>query len=129
MLRTKLKGLIGVLMVVGLMLLGLGVTATPAGEARRGNKREVKVKWEYKALTASQIEKLAPKRSMDLLTGGLNALGEQGWELVTILPGRPDLGAGLMGLGPPGGPGRPGMPGGLPKPKMNPDTYLFKRPK
>ena len=57
----------------------------------------------------------------------LNPLGDQGWELVAILPSRPEPGGGLMGLGPPRGPGGPGMPGGLPK--MKPDTCLFKRPR
>jgi hypothetical protein len=114
-------------MAVVIMVLGLTVTATAAGESRSGNKSEPKIKWEYKALTASQIEKLAAERSIDLLTGGLNALGEKGWELVTILPGRPELAGGFMGPGPMRGPGGPGMQGGFAK--MKPDTYLFKRPR
>jgi hypothetical protein len=43
-----------------------------------------KAKWEYKVLSRSQLNEMAPKGSKDKLTDTLNQLGDEGWELVTI---------------------------------------------
>jgi hypothetical protein len=126
-----------VVLLAGVILVsGTGVIATTAAgqsDTPSEKKPEVKVKWEYKALPVAEIEKLAPKGSQDKITDGLNALGEQGWELVAVAPGHLGLvgvGGGIQGPGrqpmPPGGAGGPGMPGGA---MTMPGTYVFKRPK
>ena len=126
---AKLTNAGAVLLAVVLLVLGPGTGATPAARAATrpspGAKRpEVKVKWEYKVVTAAALEKLARKGSRDRLTDGLNKLGEQGWELVAVVPGGPAFGGGALRMAPPGG---PGMPPALPK--IKPPTYLFKRPR
>jgi hypothetical protein len=103
---------------------------TSAFEPQAEKKSETKVKWEYKVVTAADIEKLAPRGSQDKLTDGLNALGEQGWEMVAVTPHVPDLGAlggpGMPAAGripmPPGGPGGAGM-----ILNVKPATWVFKR--
>jgi hypothetical protein len=121
MLLNNLKIATGVLILVVLLALGIGVgvlrisaaAAEPTGTPASGDeKREAKVKWEYKAIRVRDIETLAPRDSGDKLTEGLNALGEQGWELVAVQPG-----ATVAGFG---GPGT--MTGG-----SHPSIYLFKR--
>jgi hypothetical protein len=126
---TKLQPTLAVFLAVVLLALGPAVVLTPAAGktaalAGGDQKQEVKVQWQYKVITRPELEKLAPRGSKDRFTAGLNALGEQGWELVAVEPGQPELG-GMMGLGPPRGPG----PRGLQPPKMKPSTYLFKRPR
>jgi hypothetical protein len=102
------------------------VTTPPSGQPAppvpRDKKPPVKVKWQYKALTDPDIEKLAPRGSQDALLDGLNKLGDQGWELVTVIPGGRG-GAMRINIG---GPGRlPGKGGpGLMAAHL---TYLFKR--
>jgi hypothetical protein len=134
---AKLNAAVAVLLAGVLLVSGPGGIATTAvgqGDTPSEKKLDAKVKWEYKALTVADIEKLAPKGSQDKLTDGLNALGEHGWELVAVAPGHfgvVGVGGGIQGPGrqpmPPGGPGGPGMPpGGA---MTNPGTYLFKRPK
>jgi hypothetical protein len=138
MLLAKLNTTTAVLLAGLSLLLGPAVVATRAAgqTATPGpgdKKQEIKVKWQYKALTAPDIEKLAPNGSQDKLTDGLNMLGEQGWELVAVAQGFPEPGGiggfGMPGAGrppmPPGGPGGPGMLAG----KIKPSTYVFKRPK
>jgi hypothetical protein len=116
MLFTKLKvATVGLLLVW--FILGTGIAAIrtsasaavqTAAAASDGGKREIKIKWEYKAITANGIEKLAPKGSNDRLTDGLNTLGDQGWELVAVEP------SAIVAAPYPGG---------------TLSTYLFKRPK
>jgi hypothetical protein len=121
--------LAGALLVSGPSAVVTGpLPEQPAVPVRGDQKREVKVKWEYKALTAPNVEKLAPKGSGDRLTDGLNQLGEQGWELVAVVPPQlPGLGGMKMGGGGPGMP--PGPPGGGFLIPPAPSTYVFKRPK
>jgi hypothetical protein len=116
--------LAGVFLVLGLVAAPSPATEQTLTPAPGAKKQPVKVKWEYQVLTAPDIEKLAGKGSRDRFTDGLNRLGDQGWELVTVVPGGP-AGGGLMGMGPPGG--APRMPPALPK--IKPHTYLFKRPR
>jgi hypothetical protein len=100
-----------------------GQTATPTPSDK---KTQANVKWEYKALTDADIEKLAPEESKDSLTDGLNKLGDGGWELVTVVLGGPG-GALKVNVGGPGPGGLPGGPGGgMKAPHL---TYVFKRPK
>jgi hypothetical protein len=136
MLRIRLQVASLVLLAAVILVPGLAAVLTPAaGQTATGDKKpQVHVKWEYKALTDPDIEKLAPEGSRDKLTDGLNKLGDKGWELVTAVPG--GRGGGIrFNMGGPGGPGAiPGGPGGMPGgPGMGmmapPLTYVFKRPK
>jgi hypothetical protein len=120
MLLNKLKVGTAVLLVVvlGIALAAVSPSAAqrtvvfvPPNQKQEAPKQAAKVKWEYKAITPNGIERLAPKGSKDKLTDGLNALGDQGWDLVAIETGR-SLQGGLGGLG-----------GGTSS------TYVFKRPK
>ena len=128
---AKLNTAVAVLLAGVVLVAGPGVIATTAAgqsDTPSEKKPEVKVKWEYKALTLADSEKLAPKGSQDKLTDGLNALGENGWELVTVAQGFPEMGGGMIMPG--GRPGGPGGPGVLPAPPpVKPSTYVFKRPK
>jgi hypothetical protein len=129
MLLAKFKADILVLAAAIILVPGLGVMPTPAAgqtSAQSDKKPQVKVKWEYKALSDPDIEKLAPEGSQDKLTDGLNKLGDKGWELVTVVPGARG-GAFRVGIGGPAVPGGPGGPGaGMMAPHL---TYVFKRPK
>jgi hypothetical protein len=148
MFLVKLKTALAVLMAVVPLACVLGIVATPktagqtTGHAPSDKKQEVKIKWQYKTTTAPEIEKLAPKGSKDRLTDGLNMLGDQGWELVAVVPSGPSLeeGFGAPGAGPPGGFGKPGAPAMPPGgaggpgmlaglPKIKPTTYVFKQPR
>jgi RNA polymerase sigma factor (sigma-70 family) len=118
MLLNKLKVATAVLLVVVILGIGVGVIRTSAAEqtatpAAGDEKREAKVKWEYKAITVDAFELLASKKSNDKLADRLNTLGDQGWELVAVHPGA------SVSFGQPGN-----MTGGI-----HPSTYLFKRPK
>jgi hypothetical protein len=125
---TRLKTATAVLAVALLVTTQAAGRAAPAPPDQ---KQEVKVKWEYKAIPHAEVEKLAPRGSQDKLTDGLNALGEAGWELVTVVHG-PGMGGGKVmqgpGIAPP--PMQPGLPGG---PVMgfalSNGTYVFKRAK
>src|SRR5262249_23713086 len=129
MLLAKFKAAILVLPAAIILVPGLGGMPTPAAgqtSAQSDKKPQVKVKWEYKALSDPDIEKLAPEGSQDKLTDGLNKLGDKGWELVTVVPG--GRGGAFRAVGGPGGPG--GLPGGPGAGMMAPHlTYVFKRPK
>jgi hypothetical protein len=140
MLRAKLNPVAAALLASVVLVLGLGPIANAAEPptatlTQTDKKLEAKVKWEYKALTVADIEKLAPKGSQDKLTDGLDSLGDQGWELVAVAPGFPELpvpgGLGLPGAGrgpmPPGGPGGGGLQPMAPG--MKPNTFVFKRAK
>lgn len=140
MLPAKLYTVMAGLLAGAILILGPDSVASPAAvqtdtTVPSQKKQEVRIKWEYKALPAPQIEKLAPKKSKDKLMDGLNTLGEQGWELVAVTGSFPEMG-GFGGIGkpfgspPPGigrGPGGPGMSPG--PPITTPTIYLFKRPK
>jgi hypothetical protein len=130
MFLAKFKAAILVLPAAVILVSGLGVMPNPAAgqtTAQSDKKPQAKVKWEYKALTDPDIEKLAPEGSQDKLTDGLNKLGDKGWELVTVVPGGRG-GAFRVNIGGPGGPG--GLPGGAGAGMMAPHlTYVFKRPK
>jgi hypothetical protein len=129
MFLTKHRVAILVSLAAVILVPGLGDVVTPArGQtatpAPSDKKQQVNVKWEYKALTDADIEKLAPEGSKDKLTDGLNKLGDSGWELVTVVLGGQG-GALKINVGGPGGlPGGPG--GGMIAPHL---TYVFKRPK
>jgi hypothetical protein len=56
--------------------------AHPASPSRGGRPP----KWEYKILPRADVEKLAPKGAKNPLLEGLNALGDEGWELVALDP-------------------------------------------
>jgi RNA polymerase sigma factor (sigma-70 family) len=115
MLLNKLKAATVVLLLTVILGIGLGAVSTsaaerasapvPARQKQEATKQAAKVKWEYKAISPHGIERLAPKGSKDQLTDGLNALGDQGWELVAISPGKSTGLGGTM------------------------STYVFKRPK
>jgi hypothetical protein len=48
---------------------------------------KIKTRWEYKALSHDEIKALEFKRrGTDTAEGGLNMLGDEGWELVAIEP-------------------------------------------
>jgi RNA polymerase sigma factor (sigma-70 family) len=58
-----------------------GPSAPDKGEARG------KTRWEYKALSHDEIKALEfNRRGTDTAEGGLNMLGDEGWELVAIEP-------------------------------------------
>jgi RNA polymerase sigma factor (sigma-70 family) len=112
--KLKIAAVVLLLVVFGALLGAAGASraeqaAAPVAprQKQEGAKQAAKVKWEYKAISPHGIEQLAPKGSKDKLTDGLNALGDQGWELVAISPGKS-----------PGG----GLGGTI-------STYVFKRPK
>jgi hypothetical protein len=150
MLMSKLKFATVALLAASFVCMGVNAFRTSAAEnavapataADPKPEDRARVKWEYKAINATAINKLAPEKSTDKLTDGLNALGDQGWELVAIqastsatggfgggAPGGGALGAGggIAGA-PPGGIGGGGLGGGGGA-MSKPTVYLFKRPK
>ena len=73
---------------LGLLILGVGpglseVPKQPSKATQPAATGQPGVKWEYKALTRSEILQLGDKD----LTTGLNKLGDEGWELVSSIPG------------------------------------------
>jgi hypothetical protein len=70
--------------VCGVLLLGLVATPCVLPSGAAGQPAATRVKWEYKVLSTSAIEKLGGE---DGMAAGLNKLGEDGWELVAIDPG------------------------------------------
>jgi hypothetical protein len=67
----------------GLLLLALGLAVGSPLAVRSAEPRpEVVIKWEYRILTKEQVLELGKKD----LTAGLNALGDEGWELVAAEP-------------------------------------------
>lgn len=150
MLQSKLKIAALGLVLVAVIGWGAGGSAYPQVAAPGGGgaapaesqQRDGRVKWEYKALTRTAVEKLAAQGSKNMLTDGLNVLGNDAWELVGIdqgaaLPGmNPGFGGGGgAGAGGPGAVGGSGAPGGGPPgfgSGMRPpsgSTYVFKRMK
>jgi hypothetical protein len=89
MFLTRLRIVVGMLFllaVLGLCVGGLAYPTQAAGPGRQeeAQQRDVGPKWEYKALTRHNIEKLARKDSTDRLSDGLNVLGRDGWELAAV---------------------------------------------
>src|SRR5437870_11308651 len=94
MLPSKLKNAAAALLVA--LVLTVGAVAvmsrTAAGEQPippASDKVEMKgrIKWEYKALSHDEIKAVEfNKRGTDTSDGGLNMLGDDGWELVAIEP-------------------------------------------
>src|SRR5262249_27297507 len=67
----------------GLLLLALGLAVGSPAVVRSAEPRpELVIKWEYRILTKEQVLELGKKD----LTAGLNALGDEGWELVAAEP-------------------------------------------
>jgi RNA polymerase sigma factor (sigma-70 family) len=133
MLLSKLKIAIGAPLgvVLAAAILGLGADALRGGRpgavgapAAVGAGAEGGVRWEYKALSRQDVEESAPKDVKDRMLAGLNALGDQGWELTAIDPffngpGQPQFGGGFGGFGGGGfggGGGRVPPGGGAPVP-------------
>jgi hypothetical protein len=65
-------------LAVGLLVAAGGLL--PAAAPAAGPKPASAVKWEYRALTKEQLLELGQKD----LAAGLNRLGSEGWELVTV---------------------------------------------
>ena len=132
MLMNKLKNAAATLLVVFFLTVGAAavITRTSAadqpekGEAVKKAEKEkadreavlsdkgeakAKTRWEYKALSRDEIKALEfKKRGTETAEGGLNMLGDDGWELVAIEPAvhvSPSLGG------------------------ERPALYVFKRPK
>lgn len=68
-------------MLAGVVALG-GVAYSAANPA--GRTEPAAPKWEYKVVRAGQLAQPAP--SGDALTDALNKLGDDGWELVGVVP-------------------------------------------
>jgi type II secretory pathway component GspD/PulD (secretin) len=62
-------------------VLALCITAALAQGACGQEKAQARTEWEYLILTKEDVV----KRGKDL-AGGLNALGKEGWEMVTVTP-------------------------------------------
>jgi len=112
MLLSKLKHAAVALLLVCFLMVGAGavISRTSAGEqpekgeAVERNEKDkadkegvpsaldkgeakIKTRWEYKALSPDEIKALEFKRrGTDTAEGGLNMLGDEGWELVAIEP-------------------------------------------
>jgi hypothetical protein len=65
--------------------------AVVAESTASGTQEGARLKWEYLSLTNSQVLSRAPKGSAHLLKDGLNALGEDGWELISFGAAFPDV--------------------------------------
>jgi RNA polymerase sigma factor (sigma-70 family) len=85
---SKLKKAVVALLVAFALLAGAAVMSqTPAGQRPDPVAAKARVRWEYRALPHDAIKGMdTTKRGIDSMEGGLNALGEQGWELVAIEP-------------------------------------------
>jgi RNA polymerase sigma factor (sigma-70 family) len=155
MLMSKLKFATMALLAASFVCMGVSafrtsaaeIAVAPAAAADPKPEDRARVKWEYKAINATAINKLAPEKSTDKLTDGLNALGDQGWELVAIqasMNSTGGFGGGALGAGggfagaAPGGGGigggggggiGGGGTGGGGGAMSKPTVYLFKRPK
>ncbi len=110
MLMNKLKNAAATLLVVFLLTVGAAAVITRSSAADQPEKGEavkkaekekadreavltdkgeakVKTRWEYKALSHDEIKALEfKKRGTETAEGGLNILGDEGWELVAIEP-------------------------------------------
>jgi len=69
------------LMAAVLLVLAVALGILPSSAASAADpKSDVVVQWEYRVLTEEQVIALAKKD----LAAGLNQLGDEGWELVTV---------------------------------------------
>ncbi len=75
---------LGVLVVLTGLVGGGPASAQKEPSPQPPRAPEAAARWEYKAVARSKVEELAPEKSKDKLTAGLNKLGEEGWELVTV---------------------------------------------
>jgi RNA polymerase sigma factor (sigma-70 family) len=133
MFLKKLKIVAVVLFLLAAAGLGVGGLAhpTPAQDTSTGApaaapQRAGRPRWEYKAITRTEVLKLAPQDSKNKLTDGLNVLGNDGWELVGIEP----YVAGFSGTsGSTGGTGGASTGGSASGGFSRSSTYLFKRPR
>jgi hypothetical protein len=66
----------------GLLFLALGLLSGPPAAPAAEPRPEAAPRWEYRVLTKEQLLELGKKD----LTAGLNALGDDGWELVAAEP-------------------------------------------
>jgi hypothetical protein len=77
--------------LASLLTAGWAVAQFPEGGRggrgqRGGQTLVVRTAWEYRTLDRTELMKLASeKQEKDQLTGGLNKLGAEGWELVTFM--------------------------------------------
>jgi uncharacterized protein (TIGR03067 family) len=69
--------------------------AAPAAEPSAPEKGPAAAKWEYQVLTRAQVADLGKKD----VGAGLNKLGSEGWELVTVEPGSRSEGRGGSSAG------------------------------
>ena len=68
--------------LIQLGFLVLVVAASPPAAWSAEPKSEATLKWEYRVLTKEQLLDLGKKD----LAAGLNALGDEGWELIAVEP-------------------------------------------
>jgi hypothetical protein len=77
--------------LAGLLTAGWATAQQPdrppfPGGGRRGAAATLRTAWEYRTLERAELMKLASEKQVkDQLTGGLNKLGAEGWELVTFM--------------------------------------------
>jgi RNA polymerase sigma factor (sigma-70 family) len=142
MLWTKLKVVAALLFLAAVVGLGVSGSAYPTraaqDEPRQETIRRVRLKWEYRAISRSEIMKLAPRNSKSQLTDGLNHLGDEGWELVGIESGATVVenpftstatgGSTGTGSSSSGGTASNTISGTI-RGGSVPSTYLFKRPR
>jgi hypothetical protein len=95
-----------VFLLAGMTIWGGSLHFAKAGEPQI----PVPTKWEYKAISHTEVARLAPKASKNPLTDGLNVLGADGWELVGV---QTQVGSNLSN----------------PMAVSSSSTFLFKRPK
>jgi hypothetical protein len=83
----RYRYLVGLTILTGFVLVASASAQPAPGPAGRGGPADgtaPRPSWEYKALTRGHVEALAAKESEDKLTDGLNKLGAEKWELVTV---------------------------------------------
>jgi hypothetical protein len=73
------------LLLLPVLVLLLAVFVVPH-QAQDAQPKRPLIAWEYKTLTRAEVEALAPKGAANNLTGGLNAVGSDSWELAAIDP-------------------------------------------
>lgn len=81
--RSLLICCLAAVTIAGILILGRGVSAdAPAQKSFQ--------KWEYKVLDGDAMFKLGSEGKEDALRNALTKLGDEGWELVSVVsPGGP----------------------------------------
>jgi HlyD family secretion protein len=107
---TKLKAAVTLILAVFLLTLGTAsvmprTSAEEQPKAVAGGIKGAKLRWEYKILDRMEVEALTKSKVMRIdqqhMVDGLNALGDEGWELVGIEPGQsPPVHLPNLGFGP-----------------------------